>query len=125
MPPKHVRLLTFWYAMSVELTRQKYARKNILLWVLDFVSLTVISIFILVPNLSGSLKIDGGIGVMMGLYICSHPSAHFLDMLLSGRGPWPQSTSKKEIISWISHNVLVLILGWIVILCGTMRFTTK
>ncbi len=74
-------------------------------------------------TLTGVPKIDGGIGVLLGLYICSHPAANLLDLLLFGRRDWLQGLSGRMLGLWLGLNGLVLACGWFVLLVGTIRFT--
>lgn len=75
-------------------------------------------------TLTGTNKLDGSIGILLGLYICSHPAANMLDMLFFGRSVEPQGSSKRSGILWLALNILVLLSGWIVIFIGTTRFVT-
>jgi len=68
-----------------------------------------------VPN-----KLQGAIGVVLGLYICSHPVARMLNVLLFGDRPW--LGSKRSVVWWLVLNLMVLVIGWIVIVMGTTRF---
>jgi hypothetical protein len=73
-------------------------------------------------TLTGRYKLDGMIGVLVGLFICSHPAANMLDMLLFGRVVSLQGSSKQSEAVWVALNVLVMLCGWIVIFIGTTRF---
>jgi hypothetical protein len=75
------------------------------------------------PILTGTNKIDGSIGVVLGLYICSHPAANLLDMLLFDRGAHTLGTSRRALFTWIGLNTVMVMLAWIVITVGTTRFT--
>jgi hypothetical protein len=72
-------------------------------------------------TLTGTYKLDGIIGVLLGLYISSHPAANMVDMLFFGR-LYP-SSSRGSVVLWWALNILVLLLGWLVIVIGTTRFT--
>lgn len=73
------------------------------------------------PTLTGLPLLDGGIGVLLGLYICSHPAANAVDMLFE-RGLLRRITSKWLGAGWLALNLLVLGVGWTVIVTGVMRF---
>jgi hypothetical protein len=75
-------------------------------------------------TLTGVSKTDGIIGIVLGLYICSHPAANFLDMILFSRNTWQQGWTRRSILLWITFNSLVLLIGWGVIFTGTTLFTT-
>jgi hypothetical protein len=76
-------------------------------------------------TLTGADKLDGGIGVLLGLYICSHPAANMLDMLFFGRSAGREDSSKWSDILWLALNILVLLSGWTVIFIGTTRFVSR
>jgi hypothetical protein len=73
------------------------------------------------PTLTGMQVLDGIIGVVLGLYISSHPAAHLVDMLFYRRAIRYQFYSKRSFILWLSLNVLVLFISGIVIFVGTTR----
>jgi len=73
------------------------------------------------PTLTGMHQLDGIIGVVLGLYISSHPAAHLVEMLFYRRVFRYQFSSKRSVILWISLNVLVLFISGIVIFVGTTR----
>lgn len=70
--------------------------------------------------LTGQNRIDGIIGVMLGLYVCSLAAADLLDMLFTR---WPR-LSKLTDVQWLALNAVFLLLGVAVIIMGTTRFTT-
>jgi hypothetical protein len=73
------------------------------------------------PTLTGRHQLDGIVGVVLGLYISSHPAANLVDMLFYGRGIRYRFSSKQSIVLWLSLNVLVLLISGIVIFIGTTR----
>lgn len=72
-------------------------------------------------TLTGADNVDGIIGVLLGLYICSHPAANLVDLLLFRRGARRQFSSRGSAVLWLALNVLVLLVGWLVIFVGTTR----
>lgn len=69
-------------------------------------------------RLTGNVLIDGYIGVMLGLYICSHPAANFISLILYERRALRRLPSNAALIRWIALNSLVLLVGWMVIFNG-------
>ena len=63
--------------------------------------------------------LDGIIGVLLGLYICSKPAANAVDLIFFRRGELRQLTSGWSGLGWLSLNLLVLFVGWVVIFTGT------
>ncbi len=89
-----------------------------LLWVLVLLAVTYAVISHHVTTLTGSVRCDGVIGVLLGLYICSHPVANFLDLILySGRSA-PKFSSMRSALLWICVNTLVIVCGWFDIFIG-------
>lgn len=64
----------------------------------------------------GMPRLDGVIGVLLGLFICSRPAANMLDLLFSQRSQ--AAPSEWSAIGWLALNVLVLVIGWLVITIG-------
>jgi len=71
--------------------------------------------------LTGMDNVDGIIGVVLGLYICSHPAATLVDMLFYRRGIQYQFSSMQSAVLWLALNVLILFIGGIAIFVGTTR----
>ena len=74
-------------------------------------------------TLTGTSRGDGIIGVLLGLYVCSHPAANFLDLLFFSRGARPVASLPSTIL-WLALNLLVLLIGWSVIFIGATRLVT-
>jgi len=72
-------------------------------------------------TLTGTDKTDGIIGMMLGLYICSHPVANLLDMFFFRRDTRRRFSSWRPAVLWLSLNVIVFFIGWFVIFVGTTR----
>ncbi len=73
------------------------------------------------PTLTGIIMLDGILGVILGLYICSHPAANAVDLLFFDRGVFRQVSSQWSGIGWLALNLLVILAGWLVITSGTTR----
>lgn len=74
---------------------------------------------------AGYDRLAGIIGVLLGLYICSHPAANAVDMLFFEWGAVRQLSKNWSGIGWLALNFLVLLAGWIVIVIGTTRLTAR
>jgi hypothetical protein len=68
--------------------------------------------------LDASPLVDGTIGVLLGLYICSHPAANGIDLIFLERGAFRRVTSRWSGVSWLALNGLVMFAGWLVIVAG-------
>lgn len=74
-------------------------------------------------GLNGSNRLDGTLGILLGLYICSKPAANMLDILLFMRADLREnivSTNRGRI--WLLFNLLTGIAAWGVIFSGVLRF---
>lgn len=83
------------------------------------------SLLLVRHTLTGRSALDGGIGVLLGLYICSQPAANMVDLILFGRLARPQFSSRHSLTLWLALNVLVLVIGFIVVVVGTTRFAGR
>jgi len=101
--------------------QHRYRRKARILWVLALLALVYIALLSYLRTLTGTNMLDGIIGVLFGLYICSHPAANAVDMLFFERGALRQ-LSEWSGIGWLVLNMLVFLLGCMVIITGTTRF---
>ena len=75
-------------------------------------------------TLTGNNKLDGSIGVLLGLFICAHPAANLLDVLLFTDSAGGGGSSWRSALAWLALNLLVLFSGWNVIVIGTTRFVS-
>lgn len=76
-------------------------------------------------RLTSTDRLDGIIGVLLGLFTCSYPAAHFLDLLLFHRDSLLRDAERRSVIAWILANGLVLAVGLAVIILGMTRFTRR
>ena len=74
-------------------------------------------------RLTGIPRLDGAIGVLIGLYMASHPAGNMLDLLLFIAGDVREKLLTTPAgRAWLALNVLVLLAAWFVIFSGIMRF---
>jgi hypothetical protein len=101
---------------------QNWRGRNIkTLWTMVLLGVAYSSLLYYQRTLTGTDNMDGIIGVLLGLYICSHPAANVVDMLFFRRGARRQFSSKRSAVLWLAINMLVLLIGWFVIFIGTTR----
>jgi hypothetical protein len=72
-------------------------------------------------TLTGVDQVDGIIGVVFGLSICSNPAAFIVDLLFFRRSTLNVFSSGRSLVLWLIFNLLVLLVGWLVIFIGTTR----
>jgi hypothetical protein len=99
-------------------------RNSRLLWGLILLATAYGGWFYFPLSLTGTALLDGSIGIVLGLYICSHPAANAVDMLFFERSaPWRRSTPWSN-LGWLALNLLTLLAGWVVIVIGAARFAS-
>ena len=76
-------------------------------------------------TLSGDHQVDGILGVLLSLYISSHPAANVLDMLFFARGAHLQGLSRRAYAAWWGLNGLALLSGWYGIFIALIRFNAR
>ncbi len=94
-------------------------------WALILLGITYSGIFHYQRTLTGMDEVDGIIGVLLGLYICSHPAANVVDMLFFRQSARHLFSSRRSAVLWLAFNIVVLLIGWVVIFIGTTRFFSK
>ncbi len=75
-------------------------------------------------TITGSPGLDGIIGVLLGLFICSFPAANMLDLLFAARHA-QSSSSEWSSLGWLGLNLLALFVGWLVITIGATRLIVR
>ena len=79
-----------------------------------------------VGHLTGSGRLDGTLGILIGLYICSHPAANMLDMLLFMKPDIRESlVASASGRFWLFLNLLAFFAAWAVIFTGVLRFIAR
>ena len=72
-------------------------------------------------TITGLPRLDGVIGVLLGLFICSRPAANFLDLLFTRN----QTSSQRSLLGWLTLNGVVMFVGWLVITIGATRLIDR
>ena len=72
---------------------------------------------------TGRSALDGILGVVIGLYVCSLPARNFLSLLIYWRTEGIRFRTRRQLFWWLALNAVILISGWLVIVVGTTRFT--
>ena len=70
-------------------------------------------------TITGLPLLDGIIGVLLGLFICSRPAANMLDLLFTRRSQ--AASAEWSAIGWLALNGVVMFVGWLVITIGATR----
>ena len=75
------------------------------------------------PFATGQYRVDGVVGVLLGLYICSYPAANGIDLIFADRVGLKRIFTRRSGFLWLALNALVMIVGWFIIVIGASRFT--
>jgi hypothetical protein len=108
------------YASGME---QPRGRSYKTLGVVVVLAVLYISWMITQRTITGLPRLDGIIGVLLGLFICSRPAANMLDVLFFKRTV--RDSSEWSAIGWLALNGLVMIVGWLVITIGATRLISR
>ena len=101
--------------------RSRPERNSWILWALTLLAIIYGSALRYLGALTGRPQLDGIIGVILGLYVCSHPAANAVNMLFFDRHMLRQVTSEGSVAGWVALNLLTLAAGWMIIYAGIIR----
>jgi hypothetical protein len=76
-------------------------------------------------TLTGHSRWDGVIGIVLGLYISSHPAANLVNVLIFRHGAAYLGLSRTAYTWFWALNTLVMLTGLGVIFAGTLQFLIK
>jgi len=96
-------------------------RNSVRLWTLIGVAGVYGGWQYVLPVRSTGSTIDAVVGVLLGLYICSHPAANGVDLIFAQRGAIQRMTSEWSGLRWLLLNFLVMLVGWMVLVVGVTR----
>jgi hypothetical protein len=69
--------------------------------------------------ITGVSRIDGTVGVLLGLYTCAHPAANAIDLIFKDRRATRRMVSEWDGIGWVLLNLVVMLVGWVAIVVGS------
>jgi hypothetical protein len=105
--------------------RRRHGRSAKVLWGLILLAAAYGGLLSVLRTFTGMALLDGSLGVLLGLYICSHPAANAVDLLFFEREALRQAASEWSGLGWLALNLLVLLAGWAVIAIGATRLTER
>jgi hypothetical protein len=75
-------------------------------------------------TVTGVARVDGALGVLLGLYAGAHPAANGIDLIFSSRrgGRWRTAGPLHSAV-WLLLNFLVLIAGLFAVIVGAAQFS--
>ena len=106
------------------MSQHRFIHNSKRLWALAFLAIAYLAWLYFWTAMSGNRLLDGSIGILLGLYICSNPAGNAVDMLFFERGALHEISTDPAGLRWLALNLLVLLLGWVVIFVGATRFTS-
>ena len=69
------------------------------------------------------IRIDGTVGVILGIYACAHPAANVVDVLLYGRYLSVLNLPAPTLVYWWIVNAVVMFSGLLVFVLGLLRYS--
>lgn len=100
---------------------ERHTRRTGILWIMVLVGAIYSSLLFYLQTITGTHTLDGSLGILIGLYISSHPAANAVDLLFAGRHSSADLPSGWSGLGWLALNVVVLLIGWFVIVIGATR----
>jgi hypothetical protein len=107
------------------MAKRGYTRRATVLAVLLLVALAYSASILSATSLTGHPHLDGAIGIVLGLYVCSYPAANVVDMLFYRRTSLRQPTSGWAGFGWVTLNGVVLLASWLLIAAGAARLAVR
>jgi hypothetical protein len=107
------------------MAKESFGRKTIILWVLIGLTVAYGGLLLGLGTLTGRPLIDGSMGVVLGLYVCSHPAANAIDLLFMERTNPNRVASGWPAVRWVALNLLVMVMGWSAIFIGATQFANR
>ncbi len=104
--------------------RRDYHKTGIL-WAMMALAILYMVLLYSLHTLTGTNVLDGSIGILLGLYICSHPAANAVDILFYERGAFHELSSEWSGLRWLALNMLVLLAGDALIIVGAVQLFSR
>jgi hypothetical protein len=105
------------------MTELSYRRSSAVLWILLVPAVAYFVWQARWPWWTGDVRVDGGAGVVLGLFICSRPAANAIDLFFAERGAIRRLFTRASGARWLLLNALVMTVGWFLIVTGAGRLT--
>jgi hypothetical protein len=76
-------------------------------------------------TVTGAARIDGALGVLLGLYAGAHPAANGIDLIFSSRrGLWRTAGPLHSAV-WLLLNAVVLTASLFAVIVGAAQFSAR
>lgn len=109
----------------MQMKAQPIARNTGLLYFSLLLACIYCGLLYFIGGLFGMHSLDGSLGVVLGLFICSHPAANAVDALFYERGTLQRFAAGWAGIHWLMLNLLTLGMGWVVIVLGAIQLAAR
>jgi hypothetical protein len=93
-----------------------------ILWGLVFLAIAFNAVAYFHPSLTGNDKLNGLLGVWLGLFISAWPAANYLNMILFEQVLQHWQEMKRSEVYWLLLNLALLLIGMATIIVGTKLF---
>jgi hypothetical protein len=101
---------------------QRIRHNSLFLGFLLLLAIGYIGGLALFPALTSSDRLVGSIGILLGLFIASHPAANGLDLLLFTHAEEREALAASRAGQvWLGLNLLALLAGWALIFAGSLH----
>lgn len=105
--------------------QKEHQRKVGVLCGLILIAMAYGGLLLWLRTFTGNPLMDGAIGIVLGLYICSHPAANAIDLLFFQRYSLQQFISGWSGLGWLALNLLALLMGWLMIATAAARLAAR
>lgn len=106
------------------MSKRSRTRNYAVLWVMILLAIIYAALLGYLHSLTGLRTLDGGIGVVLALFICVRPAINAWEWLFSGRAAGRRPSLLSE-LGWLALNALVVLAGWVVLFIGLIRLVDK
>ena len=103
---------------------QHWKKCNSKMWMVALPGIVYSGLVYYQGALTGMNIVDGIIGVVLGLYISSHPSTNVVGMLFWGRSVQPQFLSIRSAILWLAGNICDPIINFTIVPLSVYHVST-
>ena len=76
-------------------------------------------------TVTGVARVDGGLGVLLGLYAGAHPAANGIDLIFSSRRGRRGHAGPVNSVIWLLLNAVVLAASLFAVIVGAAQFSAS
>ena len=98
--------------------KRQQRRNYVTLWGMLVLAILYAGLLHFLHSLTGIRVLDGSIGVVLALYICSRPAINAWEWLFFSRRHLRALAAEWSGIGWLALNTFVLLAGWVALFAG-------